>query len=143
MKLRRNKYLEKLGIKINSYGINFLKGLPYEKEYIKYEKKWGVNPAETFDLGKMLIEWLYTHLMEYEKRAKKVVDLNFNHIKCYDGVERTIEECLDTIIPKLRHYIIVNNDVGFYRTLSEMELSQEEVKKALHILADIFYDLWW
>ena len=30
MKLRRNKYLEKLGIKINSYGINFLKGLPYE-----------------------------------------------------------------------------------------------------------------
>lgn len=143
MKLKKNKYIEKLGVKRKNHSANFLKGLDYEKKYKKYEKEWGVNPAETFDLGKILIEWLYTHLMEYEKRAKKVVDLNYNHIKCYDGVERTIEECLDTIIPKLRRYIIVDNDVELDSSLSEMELSQEEVKKSLHILADIFYYLWW
>lgn len=143
MKLKKNKYIEKLGVKRKNHSANFLKGLDYKKKYKKYEKEWGVNPAETFDLGEMLIEWLYTHLMEYKKRAKKVVDLNYNHIKCYDGVERTIEECLDTIIPKLRHYIIVHSDVKLDSSLSEMELSQEEGKKALHILADIFYDLWW
>lgn len=143
MKLKKNKYLEKLGVKRKNHSANFLKGLEYEKEYIKYEKKWGINPAETFDLGCTLVEWVYTHLMEYKKRAEKVVDLNYNHIKCYDGVDRTIKECLDTIIPKLRHYIVVNNNVGLDSSLSEIELSQEEAKKALYILADIFYALWW
>ena len=140
MKLRRNKYLEKLGIKINSYGINFLKGLPYEKEYIKYEKKWGVNPAETFNLGITLIDWIYTHLKEYKKRAKKVIDLKSIKRECYDGKERTVDECIKYIIEKLARYIVVYDNIDMH---SELGAAREDAKKALYILADIFEDLWW
>lgn len=143
MKLKKNKYLEKLGVKRKNHSVNFLKGLEYEKEYIKYEKKWGINPAETFDMGRMLVEWVYTHLKEYKKRAEKVVDLDAIKRKCYDGTERTENECIEYIIEKLARFIAVDNDVNMESSLSELEVAQEDVKKAFYLLADILYDLWW
>ena len=143
MKLKKNKYIEELGVKRRNHSANFLKGLDYEKECKKYEKKYGINPAETFDMGRMLVEWVYTHLKEYKKRAEKVIDLDAIKRKCYDGVERTENECIEYIIEKLARFIVVDNDVNMESSLSELEVAQEDVKKAFYLLADIWYDLWW
>lgn len=77
--LRRCKYMDKLGIDISKYGTNFCGATDKRyKKWKKEQKKYGFDSRETWNMDRMLVEWIYTRFKMYLKESKNAIDLNYH-----------------------------------------------------------------
>lgn len=102
MLMRRNKYLDELGIPRGIYGGNFV----HEKKLMRLRQRvrYGFDYCDIFNMDVSFAEWLYSHMRMYKDCS--VHDDRANSVS-FEGKEYTIEEAVDWIIEKtgifLRH----------------------------------------
>lgn len=68
-----------------------------EKEYKRYYKEVGVNPADTWNLSTTAMMWLYERLVEYRKQVKGSINLEFHTFKI-NGKKYTQKQVIDELI---------------------------------------------
>ena len=134
--MKRNKYLDELGIPRNKQGINFApdKGDKRAKRWKKERKKYGFDRRETWNLDGLMAQWIYTHLKLYKKCASGTIDLEHYKFE-YDGTTYTESEAIDYITEQLGSYIKADGWVD--------KETQKEVSKAFALLGEILPALWW
>lgn len=134
--MKRNKYLDDIGIKINNYGSNFIKNRKIQRFFER--RKYGFDFSETVNMDLMFAEWLYSRLMMLKQQTMD--NLSFHSIE-FEGEQFTIEQAIDKILKAtenyLYHYEVVeaNGD----EEISEEEVNQitEEMKIATRLWAEI------
>ena len=137
--MTKNKYLDDLGIPMDKYGTNFM---PDDDERMpKWEeekKEWGFDSRETWNMDRIFVEWLYSHLMMYkEVIGEKAEDSMVFSVSCIEKDDlHTLSEWIDVILEHCR-----------FQLLTEMWSEREEkaykgMVEALHIFSEIFYMLW-
>lgn len=91
--LRKNKYLEELGIPQDVYGGNFVR----ERKFHRFmqRRKYGIDYRDIFNMDASFGEWLYTHMRMYKENS--VHDDTYCSVE-FEGVKYTIEEAIDRII---------------------------------------------
>lgn len=136
--MQRNKYLEDLGLKQSEYDPYFPmdKKDKRRKKWKKQRKKYGFDERETWGLGGLFVEWLYSRLKMYEEYASKNIDLDFHKIT-YDGVEYNQKEVLDMILKFCEEYLLIGND------WNEEKKAIKNLTKSLHLWAEMFPVFWW
>lgn len=102
--MQRNKYLEDLGIKKRDYGTNFCDDKDKRaKKWKKERKKYGFDDRETWNLNHTFVEWLYSHLMMYNKRG--IVDTTFHKLN-WQGKEITQQDAIDILKNAAKAYLL-------------------------------------
>ena len=98
--MRRNKYLDDLGIKIENYGSNFAK----EKKFQRFieRKKYGFDYRQTIHMDLAFAEWIYSRLMMLLEQTDD--DLTFHSIE-YEGVHYTVEQAIHRILKAAQEYL--------------------------------------
>ena len=141
IKNQRNKYLEKLGISIYDYGTN-CKPKDWKKEkrtsrWKKQRKKYGFDDRETWNLDRLFVEWLYSHLMMYKEIGGKIVDLNFHKFD-YKGKKKEITqlEAINIICRACEDYL----KADYITRHLHSEIFSENIMK---LLGDIMPAMWW
>lgn len=108
--IRKNKYLDELGIPRGNYGGNFV----HEKRIKRLLQRiqYGFDYRDIFNMDISYAEWLYSHMRMYKDCS--VHDDTYCSIS-FEGKEYTIAEAVDWIIEKtgifLRHRYFI--DVHF------------------------------
>lgn len=130
---QKNKYLEDLGLKKEDYGINWLSKEDDRLEDFNDEKEmYGFCSAETWNMGRIFCEWLYSHCKMYLEKAEGVVDMEFHCIEI-DEEEVTQLQCIQKIL-KL---------TGEALTESDGKVVTMKLREAILIWAEIFPVMWW
>jgi hypothetical protein len=130
---QKNKYLENLGLKKEDYGLNWLsKDDDRLKDFNDEKEMYGFCSAETWNMGRIFCEWLYSHCKMYLEKAEGIVDMEFHCIEI-DGEEVTQLQCIQRII-KLTGEALTESD-GLAVTM--------HLKKAILIWAEVFPLMWW
>lgn len=130
---QKNKYLEDLGLKKEDYGVNWLSKDDDRLKYFNDEKEmYGFCSAETWDVGRIFCEWLYSHCKMYLEITDGKVDLEFHCVEI-DGEEVTQLQCIQRIL-KL---------TGEALTESDGEVVTKNLREAILIWAEIFPLMWW
>lgn len=138
--MRRNKYLEDLGIRRKDYNYNIRK-LRIKLKLLKQKRKYGFDETEVWNMDLTYIEWLYSHLMLYKETNH--CDLNSMMLQYYDIQTNTYKsikqsEALEFILAELKIYLkTVYSPEGFM-----LEEPRPEIFTALHLFADTFR-FWW
>lgn len=107
--VQRNKYLEKIGLKPNQYGVNFTFTTDkYKKKWKKQRKEYGFDERETYCMDIIFAEWLYSHCKMFLEKSRKTIDLSYYKYD-YNEKKYTQEEAIKKII-KWTKYYLKNND---------------------------------
>ena len=141
--MKRNKYLDDLGISRKEYGTNNFKAGSFRRwnKWRKQRKNYGFDDRETWYLGHTYIEWLYSHLRMYRQRSNVDMDASLltNVVVSKDKV---IEE-----ISMSDAYIFMTEVLGNYLKAEaeegSMPFPSDEVYEALHMFASTFMAWWW
>lgn len=134
--MKRNKYLEALGISIKNYGSNFIKKRKLQRFFER--RKYGFDFRETINMDLMFAEWLYSRLTMLKEQT--MGDLNF-HLVVFEGRIYTIEQGINRILKAAKeylcHYEIIDTDGE--EEISEIVLDKivEEMKTATRMWAEI------
>ena len=111
-KVRRNRYLDELGLEPSVYGVN----IGPDCEDMKVLRRWkdqradyGFDERETYELDRTFAEWLYCHLMMYRQKASKVIDLKYYAVD-FEGRIYTQKEALDRMIDWTGYYLKHRDD---------------------------------
>lgn len=130
--MKRNKYLEEIGLDKGQYGLYKPKRTDKRRKEWKIQRKeYGFDERETWNLNGTMAEWIYSHLMMFTEIGGKTVDLNYNTFE-YNDRNFTLYEAIEYIKDRCREYLLCpsfEND--------------EKMTDALHLLAVIFPALWW
>ena len=130
--MKRNKYLEEIGLDKGQYGLYMPKRTDKRRKEWKIQRKeYGFDERETWNLNGTMAEWIYSHLMMFTEIGGKTVDLNYNTFE-YNDRNFTLYEAIEYIKDRCREYLLCpsfEND--------------EKMTDALHLLAVIFPALWW
>lgn len=130
--MKRNKYLEEIGLDKGQYGLYKPKRTDKRRKEWKIQRKeYGFDERETWNLNGTMAEWIYSHLMMFTEIGGKTVDLNYNTFE-YNDRNFTLYEAIEYIKDRCREYLLCpsfEND--------------EKMTDALHLLAIIFPALWW
>lgn len=137
MKKQRNKYLDKLGLKLKEYGTNWYDGKD-KKEWKKQRKDYGFDSRETWNLNHNFVEWLYSHLKMYKKEASKIIDLTAHKIN-WDEKEITQIEAIDILLKECKFFLINVNGTD----LEKEKKAYERMQKATKLWAELFPYMWW
>lgn len=130
--MKRNKYLEEIGLKEGQYGLYKPKRTDKRrKEWKKQRKEYGFDERETWNLNGTMAEWIYSHLMMFTEIGGKTVDLNYNTFE-YNDRNFTLYEAIEYIKDRCREYLLCPSFEN-----------GEKMTDALHLLAVIFPALWW
>lgn len=133
-KMKKNKYLDDLGVPLEKYGTNFCndeddgRQLKWKKE----RKKYGFDSRETWYLSNSFVEWIYSRCMMYKDLSSKFIDLEYHKIE-YDGIVYTQKEALDIIINCAKDYLL--DDTA--------KLVYENMQYATHLWAELLPYMWW
>ena len=132
--MKRNKYLDDLGIPCEKQGLNHYPGKEDKraKHWKKERQKYGFDSRETWNLDSFMAEWVYSHLKHYKKCA--CVDLT-HHKFDFDGTTYTEAEAIDYITERLGKYIQADGWVD--------GVTQQEASKAFALLGEILPTLGW
>lgn len=135
--MRRNKFLEDLGLKRTEYGTSFTeKNDKRRKQWKKDRKKYGFDRRETWCLNRMFVEWLYSRLMMFNK-ANNVVDTSYYKFE-WDGKEITQQEAIDLIIEKCRASLSYTGT-----DMNEESRLEKEVYDLMPLWGMILPCMWW
>lgn len=130
---QKNKYLEDLGLKKEDYGLNWLsKDDDRLKDFNDEKEMYGFCSAETWNMGRIFCEWLYSHCKMYLEKAEGIVDMEFHCIEI-DGEEVTQLQCIQRII-ELTGEALIESD-GLAITM--------QLREAILIWAEVFPLMWW
>jgi hypothetical protein len=128
--MKRNKYLDNIGIKKHNYSNNFIKDRKIQRFIERW--KYGFDFRETINMDLMFAEWLYSRLSMLKE--KTMDDLNFNSV-CFEGDAYTIGQAIDKILNSTTEYMC------FYEWETPSGLDEhkvcEEMKKATRLWAEI------
>lgn len=103
------KYLDDLGIPLQNQHTNFSNNKDRRwKRWKKERKVYGFDSRETWNLDKMLVEWIYTHFKMYKELT--IVNLKFHKFD-YNGEKITQEEAIDIILEACENCLISDNDL--------------------------------
>lgn len=131
--MKRNDYLEKIGLKRNEYGTKAL-GNKHPIKYFSQRRRYGFDERETWNIDVMFAEWLYSHLMMYYEVSNTNVD--FHKIEI-DGQVRTVGEIIEEIINLLKDFLLKNHET------EEDDTVHEKLKRAIILWSEIFPYIWW
>lgn len=142
--MRHNKYLEDLGLKREQFAFN---SYPLHRtlKHLMERRVYGMDSRETYNLDITFMEWLYTRLSMYKKKAGQVIDLSFTKFE-YGGKEYTLEELIDKILRLCKFYFknSIHVEKSNIEKIGECEkLADEAMQKATRIFALILPALWW
>lgn len=130
---QKNKYLEELGLKEEDYGLNWLsKDDDRLKDFNDEKEMYGFCSAETWNMGRIFCEWLYSHCKMYLEKAEGIVDMEFHCIEIGDE-ELTQLQCIQRIL-KLTGEALTESDGG--------EITKN-LREAILIWAEVFPLMWW
>lgn len=132
----KNKYLEDLGLKRGYYGIPEFEDDKREKQWASQRTEYGFDERDTWDLGVLFLEWLYSHCCMY--RDVNCVDLTYYRFKVNDKTY-TQEEALNLIIKYIGEYLVAFNNDGW-------NIPNEVAKNldfALELWIKIRPAMWW
>lgn len=123
--MRRNKYLDDLGIKIENYGSNFVK----EKKFQRFieRRKYGFDYRQTIHMDLAFAEWIYSRLMMLLEQTDD--DLTFQSIE-FEGVHYTIEQAIHRILKAAQEYL-------YFFEVEEMDEETVEEEKRIRITNEI------
>jgi hypothetical protein len=101
--MKRNRYLDEIGLKPEDYGTNYLKNETKLFRRFRERKIYGFDYRETINLDRTFIEWLYSHLRMYVDYCKS--DLSFHTIE-FDHKKYTIKKAINEIMDCCKEYLI-------------------------------------
>lgn len=112
------KYLDELGIPIDHYFTNFMgDDDPREERWAKQREEYGFDDRETWNLDKIMIEWIYTRFKMYLEIGGEVVDLNFTEVLFpYKDKELTQKEAIEIVLDKAEEVLINDLDSSLFYT---------------------------
>ena len=130
--LQRNLYLEKLGLDIHKYGVNFCgKGDRRWSDWKKERKLYGFDNRETWCIEPLFVEWIYSRFKMYLEQT--VVDLEYYKIPYQkdpdaEPIMVTQKKAIKIIMKMCRDFLLKNDedyasarlDPSFYPLLSEL-----------------------
>ena len=136
--MQQNKYLDKLRIPIEEYGVNFTDQNDKRKEkWKKQRKKYGFDERETWSLDQTFVEWIYSHLMMYLEIGGKIINLEYHKFEFKDR-EYTQREAIEYICKACENFLL---DKSFDYE-KERQIT-EDMKDAIRLFAEIFPAMWW
>lgn len=107
--MRRNKYLEDLGLKPNEYSTNFTNKIDKrQRRWKNQRRKYGFDEREVWNLDKTFTEWLYSHLMMYKEKASQIIDLNYYKIS-WQNKEITLESAINILLDVSKRCLIIED----------------------------------
>lgn len=134
--MKRNKYLDNLGIDIENYGSNFAKEKKLQRFFER--RKYGFDYRETINMDLMFAEWLYSRLMMLVEQTDD--DLTFNSV-VFEGKKYTIEQAIQRILKATGNYLYFYEHVDAMgdEYVSDKEIQElcEEMKAATRLWAEI------
>ena len=134
--MRRNKYLDDLGINIENYGSNFVKERKMQRFFER--RKYGFDYRETINMDLMFAEWIYSRLMMLVEQTED--DLTFHSVE-FEGEKYTIEKAIQCILNAARNYLYFYEHVDVIGTeeVSDLEIRElcAEMKTATRLWAEI------
>lgn len=140
--MKRNKYLDELGIPREEQLCNSLKGGSFKRRLRlrRQRKNYGFDERETWNLDHTYIEWLYCHLKMY----KRVTNVDMDACLLTNVVidkDKVIEE-----MSMSDAYIFMTEVLGNYlkeKAEDFLVIPSKEVYEALHMFASTFRAWWW
>ena len=141
MKMKKNKFLDNLGLKRKEYGTNWCieKKTKRAKSWKKQRKLYGFDSRECWNLNTTFVEWLYSHLMLYKKEAAQVVDLEYHKFD-FNGKTYTQKECINIILKACKRYLLVDEISEDKEKMAKIEKDMED---AIKLFADMLPCMWW
>lgn len=140
--MKKNKYLDDLGIKRKDYNYYNIRNLKRKLKLLNQRRKYGFDETEVWNLDLTYIEWLYSHLMMYKEinhcDLKAPVNKISYHTQECKLKDITMEEALDFMITELATYL---KSVYLEEGLS-FEPPRPELYDALCLFANTFR-FWW
>lgn len=134
--MKRNKYLDDIGIKINNYGSNFIKDRKIQRFFER--RKYGFDFRETINMDLMFAEWLYSRLMMLKEQTMD--NLSFHSIE-FEGEKYTIEQAINQILnitkDYLYHYEVIDMDGDEEVPQNKVEVITEKMKQVTRLWAEI------
>ena len=133
--MRRNKYLDDLGIKRKNYASNFAKKDKIQRFFDR--RKYGFDYRETINMDLMFAEWLYSRLMMLLEQTDD--DLTFNSIE-FEGQSCTIEQAIQRILKATKEYLYFYEELDMNsKNMTEDDIVsiQNEMKAATRLWAEI------
>ena len=130
--MKRCKYLDDLGLKVNQYGTNFTANNDSRKKiWSKERKEYGFDSRETWNLDKIFVEWIYTRLMMYKEYAN--IDMNYHKV-LYKDEEMTQEQIINRILEISKEALL---------SYPDEELWHENIKEICDLWKEILPFMWW
>lgn len=141
MKMKKNKFLDNLGLKRKEYGTNWCieKKTKRSKIWKKQRKLYGFDSRECWNLNTTFVEWLYSHLMLYKKEAAQVVDLKYHKFD-FNGKTYTQKECINIILKACKRYLLADEVSEDKEKMAKIEKDMED---AIKLFADMLPCMWW
>ena len=144
---KRNLVMEKMGIPVDSYGVNYTRADDERRVCWQNQAlQRGFDDRETWNLSSLSIEWLYSHLARYMEVSivdMKATTYTFN-IMGIEGntaeVSMTMHEAAGVILDACVDYLTLHD------TNCDVEIYTKMMKKmtyALRIWAELFPAFWW
>lgn len=130
--MKKCKYLDDLGLKIEQYGTNFAsdddkRAICWAKE----RKEYGFDSRETWNLDRMFVEWIYTRLMMYKEHAN--IDMNYHKI-LYKDKEITQKQAIDKILELAKKSLLSYRDE---------ELWYKNIREICDLWKEVLPFMWW
>lgn len=130
--MKRCKYLDDLGLKVNQYGTNFTSNNDSRKKiWSKERKEYGFDSRETWNLDRIFVEWIYTRLMMYKECAN--IDMNYHKV-LYKDEEMTQEQIINRILEISKEALL---------SYPDEELWYENIKEICDLWKEILPFMWW
>ena len=123
------KYLDDLGLKVADYGTNFCDNT--DKRWSKWMEErevYGFDSRETWNIDRLLIEWIYTHFKMFKERAN--IELDYHKVK-FNDEEITQEQAIDIILAECERFILSNDIDSVFD------------KKVWKLIGKILPAMWW
>ena len=123
------KYLEDLNIPTTEYGTNFCDNT--DKRWSKWMEErevYGFDSRETWNIDRLLIEWIYTHFKMFKERAN--IELDYHKVK-FNDEEITQEQAIDIILAECERFILSNDIDSVFD------------KKVWKLIGKILPAMWW
>ena len=139
--MRRNKYLEDIGICKKNYGSHFIKDRKINR-FIE-RRKYGFDCREIVNMDIIFAEWLYSRLMMYKEQTMD--NLSFHSVE-FEGKTYTIEQAINEILQITKEYLTfweIYNGISGKGDFDNEEQLLAKMKSATRLWAEImpFIDL--
>lgn len=135
--MRRNKYLDELGLPRDSYMGNFVKNRKLTR-WIE-RRNYGFDYSDTFNMKISFAEWLYCHLVHFEKW--NLSDLEFHNIE-FEGKNYTIGEALTLLKDITADYLKVIENIHDALAFEEEERLDGTLQFATRLWSEVMVYLW-